>query len=417
MKFVVVGGASTYTPELIDGFIRLHRSLPLERVILVDPAHDRLSVVGGMCERMAAASGHPFRIDVTSDLDAALPGADVVLIQLRVGGQDARHCDETMPLDLGCIGQETTGVGGLAKALRTVPLVLDVARRVTELAPEAWIVNFTNPVGIVTRALLTEGHRAVGLCNVAIGLQHFLADLLDVEPSRVTTAHVGLNHLTWELDVRVDGEDRLPELLLDQAPRIAERVKLPVELVRQLRVIPSYYLRYYYLHDAVLSDQIGVPSRAEEVKAIESELLSLYRDPDVTSKPEALSRRGGALYSEAAVELVAALVGDRPGRHVVNVLNRDTFRFLPPDAVIEVPAHVSASSIEVVELPEIPPFLRGLLSDVYAYEELALDAALHGGEERATLALLSHPLVRQWSLSHELSNRLVTANRAFLDWA
>src|SRR3954465_2875135 len=213
MKLTVVGGGSTYTPELIDGFARLRDTLPVEELVLVDPAAERLELVGGLARRIFARQGHPGRIVTTDDLDAGVDGADAVLLQLRAGGQAAREQDETWPLECGCVGQETTGAGGLAKALRTVPVVLDIAARVQKASPDAWIVDFTNPVGIVTRALLEAGHRAVGLCKVAIGFQRRFAAMLDPNPSRVRLDHVGLNHLTWERRVLVDGQDRLPELL------------------------------------------------------------------------------------------------------------------------------------------------------------------------------------------------------------
>lgn len=230
MKLTVVGGGSTYTPELVDGFARLRDTLPVEELVLVDPAAGRLELVGGLARRIFARQDHPGRIVTTSDLDAAVDGADAVLLQLRVGGQAARLQDETWPLDCGCVGQETTGAGGLAKALRTVPVVLDIAERVRRANPRAWIIDFTNPVGIVTRALLQAGHRAVGLCNVAIGLQRKFAALLDVAPAELHLDHVGLNHLTWETGVRLhgpEGEDVLPRLLARHADAIATDLRLP----------------------------------------------------------------------------------------------------------------------------------------------------------------------------------------------
>src|SRR5690242_7194617 len=264
MKLTVVGGGSTYTPELIDGFARLRDVLPIEELVLVDPAADRLELVGGLARRIFAKQEHPGRIVTTSDLDKGVEGADAVLLQLRVGGQAAREQDETWPLECGCIGQETTGAGGLAKALRTVPVVLDIAERVRRANPQAWLVDLTNPVGIVTRALLQEGHRALGLCNVAIGFQRSFAAWLDVAPEAVALDHVGLNHLTWELAARVDGVDVLPKLLADHADEIAAAIQLPVELVRRLGVVPSYYLRYFYAHDEVVREQLDRPSRAAE---------------------------------------------------------------------------------------------------------------------------------------------------------
>ncbi|MEV8413116.1 6-phospho-beta-glucosidase, partial [Streptomyces niveus] len=247
MKLAVVGGGSTYTPELIDGFARLRDTLPISELVLVDPAADRLDLVGGLARRIFAKQGHPGTIVTTSDLDAGVAGADAVLLQLRVGGQAARQQDETWPLECGCVGQETTGAGGLAKALRTVPVVLDIAERVRRANPDAWIIDFTNPVGIVTRALLQAGHKAIGLCNVAIGFQRKFAKLLDVAPSQVYLEHIGLNHLTWERSVRLggpDGEDVLPKLIAEHGDAIAADLRLPRPVLDTLGVVPSYYLRY-----------------------------------------------------------------------------------------------------------------------------------------------------------------------------
>src|SRR3954465_10676778 len=275
MKLTVVGGGSTYTPELIDGFARLRDTLPVEELVLVDPAPERLELVGGLARRILARQGHPGRIVTTDDLDAGVDGADAVLLQLRVGGQAAREQDETWPLECGRVGQETTGAGGLAKALRTVPVVLDIASRVQKTSPDAWIVDFTNPVGIVTRALLEAGHRAVGLCNVAIGFQRWFAELLSVDPDEVQLGHVGLNHLTWERSVTVGGRDVLPELVERHGDDIAGDIELPTWLLRQLGGVPSYYLRYYYAHDEVVRELMSSPSRAARVAEIERELLQM----------------------------------------------------------------------------------------------------------------------------------------------
>ncbi|PZG75307.1 6-phospho-beta-glucosidase, partial [Streptomyces sp. NTH33] len=344
MKLTVVGGGSTYTPELIDGFARLRDTLPLEELVLVDPATDRLESVGGLARRIFTRQGHNGRIVTTSDLDGAVDGADAVLLQLRVGGQAAREQDETWPLECGCVGQETTGAGGLAKALRTVPVVLDIADRVRRTNPDAWIIDFTNPVGIVTRALLRAGHKAVGLCNVAIGLQRKFAAMLGVAPAEVHLDHVGLNHLTWETGVRLggpEGEDVLPGLLTDHGDTIAGDLRLPRPLLDRLGVVPSYYLRYYYTHDKTVEEMRTKPSRAAEVAAMERELLTMYGDPALDEKPALLARRGGAHYSEAAVDLAAALLsGGGSPYQVVNTRNKGTLPFLPDDAVIEVQAAV-----------------------------------------------------------------------------
>ena len=416
MKLAVVGGGSTYTPELIDGFARLRDELPVTEIALIDPDLKRLEVVSGMARRMLAHAGHPARVLATSSVEEGVAGARAVLFQLRVGGQAARDVDETLPLRCGCVGQETTGAGGLAKALRTVPIVLDIAEKVRTHAPDAWIVDFTNPVGIVTRALLDAGHRAIGLCNVAIGFQRRFAEALGVPPSRISLGHVGLNHLTWERAVYLDGEDVLPALLAEHAESLADDLALRPALLRRLGVVPSYYLRYFYDHDAVVEEQRAKPSRAAEVAAMETRLLEMYADPSVVEKPALLGERGGAYYSEAAVALIASLLGDRPGTHVVNVRNHGTLPFLADEAVIEVPAAVSATGAAPLAVPPVEPLYAGLIAHVSAYETLALEAARRGGADRVRDALLAHPLIGQDATAEELTGLLLEANRAYLPW-
>ncbi|MFJ9146716.1 6-phospho-beta-glucosidase [Streptomyces sp. NPDC102270] len=421
MKLTVVGGGSTYTPELVDGFARLRDTLPVEELVLVDPAAERLELVGGLARRIFAKQGHNGRIVTTSDLDAGVDGADAVLLQLRVGGQAARQQDETWPLECGCVGQETTGAGGLAKALRTVPVVLDIAERVRRANPDAWIIDFTNPVGIVTRALLQAGHKAVGLCNVAIGFQRKFAGLLGVTPADLHLDHVGLNHLTWETGVRLggpEGEDVLPKLLAEHGDTIAGDLHLPRPLLDRLGVVPSYYLRYFYAHDEVVRELGSKPSRAAEVAAMESELLRMYGDPALDEKPELLAKRGGAYYSEAAVDLAAGLLGGGGSPYqVVNTLNRGTLPFLPADAVIEVQAAVGPNGPTPLAVPTVDPLFAGLMAHVTAYEDLALAAALRGGRDRVFKALLAHPLVGQYAYAEGLTDRLIAHNREHLAWA
>ncbi|MFK4116643.1 6-phospho-beta-glucosidase [Streptomyces longwoodensis] len=421
MKLTVVGGGSTYTPELVDGFARLRDTLPVEELVLVDPAADRLELVGGLARRIFAKQGHDGRIVTTTDLDAGVDGADAVLLQLRVGGQAAREQDETWPLECGCVGQETTGAGGLAKALRTVPVVLDIAERVRRANPRAWIIDFTNPVGIVTRALLKAGHRSVGLCNVAIGFQRKFAALLGVAPAQVHLDHVGLNHLTWETGVRLggpEGEDVLPKLLAGHAEAIAADLRLPRSLLDRLGVVPSYYLRYFYAHDEVVEEQRTKPPRAAEVAAMERELLEMYGDPALDEKPELLARRGGAFYSEAAVDLAAALLGGGGSPYqVVNTYNQGTLPFLPADAVIEVQAAVGAQGASPLPVPRVDPLYAGLMAHVTAYEDLALEAALRGGRDRVVRALLAHPLIGQHAYADRLADELIAHNQEHLAWA
>jgi 6-phospho-beta-glucosidase len=418
MKLAVVGAGSTYTPELVDGLIRMRDLLPVDELALLDTDEHRLEILTAMTRRMLDGRGYAVRVAPTTVLEEGVEGAAAVLVQLRVGGQAARIVDESLPLRCGCLGQETTGFGGLAKALRTVPVVLDIAERVRRLAPDAWIVDFTNPVGIVTKALLDAGHRAVGLCSAAMVFQRHFAKVLGVAPETVELDHVGLNHLTWELGVRVGGRDVLHALTHEHAGHVAPASGLSPDLVRRLGVVPSYYLHYFWDHDDLVEHARTHESRAEEVQAIESELLRLYADESVADKPELLSRRGGAFYSEAAVELLASLLG-RSGndRHVVNVRNRGTLSFLADDAVVEVPARVGDGVVEALPMPQLDPLYRGLVAHVSAYEDLALDAALHGGRARVFKALLAHPLIGQTRQAEALTDLLIDANRRHLTWA
>jgi len=418
MKLAVIGGGSTYTPELIDGIARLPDEVEITEVALVDPDESRLSVVGPFSGRILRAYGHPARLTATTSLDEGTDGASAVLVQLRVGGQAARQLDETWPLEYGCIGQETTGAGGFAKALRTIPVVLDIAERVRRRAlPSAWIIDFTNPVGIVTRALLDAGHRAIGLCNVAIGFQRHFAALLGVDPARVMLDHVGLNHLTWERAAVLDGTNVLPELIAKHGDEIAEHTALPASVLHETGSVPSYYLHYFWAHDAVVERERHEPTRAEEVTRIERELLAAYADPALAHKPDLLGQRGGAFYSEAAVALLASLVRDTGDVQVVNVVNHGTMPFLPDDAVIEVPAVIGAAGATPVPVAPLDPVMRGLVAHVSAYEELAVAAALQGGRHRVASALLAHPLIGQYELAGQLADRLIAENAAYLPWA
>ncbi len=415
MKVAVVGGGSTYSPELVQGLGRVGESLGLDEVVLQDTDEQRLEIVGGAAQRIARAHGYRGRLTLTSDLNSAVDGASAVLLQIRVGGQAARHTDETIPLRCGCVGQETTGAGGFAKALRTVPVVLDIADKVRSLAADdAWIIDFTNPVGIVTRALLDDGHRAVGLCNVAIGFQRLFAGWLDVTPEFVRLGHAGLNHLTWIRSVDVDGKDVLPALLRKHGDEIAAHVELPRRIIDNLGAVPSYYLRYYYQHDLVVQELLELRSRAEEVMDVERELLELYRDPQLHDKPDLLMQRGGAYYSEAAINLLGSLFGGDPDVQVVDVRNNGTIPELSDEAVIEVPARVDITGAQPLPVTALPPHQAGLIAHTAAYEALAAGAAVTGDRELAFRALLTHPLIGQSGLAERLLDDLLTANRKYL---
>lgn len=414
VKIAVAGGGSTYTPELVEGFVTRASRIPVDELVLLDVDDDRLEIVGGLARRMLAKAGWGARLTLTTDQDRALDGADFLLVQLRVGGQQARLSDETLPLGFGCIGQETTGPGGFAKALRTVPVVLEMAEETARRAArDAWIIDFTNPTGIVTQALLDDGHRAVGLCNVAIGFQRLFAGYLGVAPDRVELDHVGLNHLTWERAVRLDGRDYLPELLTRHLEELSGRTELPGGLIEELGAVPSYYLRYYYLTAQVLEWQRTHPSRAEEVLAIESELLDMYRNPALAEKPKLLESRGGAFYSEAAAQLVASLHDGRGDVQVVNVRNDGALPGVPDQAVVEIPARIDSTGAHPDPLAPLRPDMLDLVTRAKAYELRTIAAARSGDRDAALSALAANPLVPAGT-APPLLKELLTANRAHL---
>ena len=414
-RITVVGAGSTYTPELVEGFARRADRLPIDELVLLDIDPERLEVVGGLARRMLDRLGWAGRVTLTGDRDAALDGADFVLLQLRVGGQAARLVDETLPLKFGVLGQETTGAGGFAKALRTVPRVLELAELTAKRASkDAWIVDFTNPVGIVTQALIDDGHRALGLCNVAITLQRRLAARFGVEPERVQLEHVGLNHLSWERAVRVDGEDRLRDLLDEDASELADELRFPVEMIRWMGAIPSYYIRYYYLTRTVLGEQQNGHTRAQDVMDIEAKLLEMYRDPSLAEKPELLSHRGGAFYSEAAAQLIASLYDGAGDVQVVDVRNGGAIPDLPDSAVVEIPAMIDREGAHPLPLAPLAPEQRALVQAVKAYEELTIQAALTGDREVAVRALATNPLVGA-EVAAPLLDAILEADAAHLE--
>ena len=393
-KITVVGGGSTYTPELVEGFVRRADRLPIDELVLLDTDAERLEVVGGLAQRMLDRLDWVGRLRLTGDRDSALDGADFVLFQLRVGGQAARLVDETLPLRFDVIGQETTGAGGFAKAMRTVPVVLELAELANRrAAPNAWIVDFTNPVGIVTQALIDDGHRAIGLCNVAINLQRHMATLFEVDPDRVQLEHVGLNHLSWERAVFVDGVDRMPEILERHAEMLAEDFRMPVDMIRTIAAIPSYYIRYYYLTRTVLEEQRAGHTRARDVMDIEARLLEMYRDQSLAEKPALLDSRGGAFYSEAAAQLIASLHDGAGDIQVVDIRNDGALPDLPDAAVVEIAARIDRDGAHPLPLAPLAPEQRGLVQAVKAYEELAVAAARTGDRTLAVRALSANPLV------------------------
>jgi 6-phospho-beta-glucosidase len=426
----VVGGGSTYTPELVDGLCDLEDRMVVDDLVLLDPSEVRREVVGGLSERILRARGWTGTFATTADPHAALEGADFVVVQLRIGGQAARHVDETLPVGYGCLGQETVGAGGLAKALRTVPVVLELAEEMAARAnPGAWLVDFTNPVGIVTQALLDEGHRAVGLCNVAIWAQRRIGHYLGVDPDDIAVEHVGLNHLTWIRSARTTGvraagraigeegtgtgPDRLDELFDRFGPSVELESGVPLEVLRLQHALPSYYVHYYYQHDAEVAQQSapGYRPRADVVAELETKLLEEYRDPALVTKPAGLSYRGGAYYSLAAVRLMASLHAGTGDVQVVDMRNDGAVPGLPDDAVVETTAVVDAEGAHPLPQRELPAEMLGLMQHAKAYERLAVRAACSGSRDDVVRALLANPLVGQYPLAAQLADELLAANR------
>jgi 6-phospho-beta-glucosidase len=411
LKIAVIGGGSTYTPELVEGFIRYFDEMPIAELRLMDISDERLQIVGDLVQRMLSAL--PVKLVRTKDRREAIEGADFVISQMRIGGLAARAQDEQIPLKYGILGQETTGPGGFAKALRTIPVMLDVARDVVKYAPNAWLINFTNPAGLIVEAIQRHTDaRVIGLCNVPINMRMKVAKALGVPPERVELDYFGLNHLSWAR-VLVDGNDRTRDALkIDWGGRSGQ---LAPDYLNALGLLPNYYIRYFAHPDRVLNDQLRAEeTRAEYLQGVEAELLDLYRDPNLSEKPKLLETRGGAYYSTVAVQLVRAIAQDLREVHVVNVRNGTSLPDLPADAVVEVPAVVGASGAHPVSIGPMPPTVRALAVGVKAYEELTIQAAVTGDEDTAKLALLTHPLVPSWDIATALWDDIKAAHSAYL---
>jgi 6-phospho-beta-glucosidase len=403
MKVAVIGGGSSYTPELINGFLERFDSFPLAELWLMDILPERLDVVGGFAQRMVAAKGSPFAVHLTTDQRQAAQGASYVITQLRVGWMQARREDEYLGRRHGLIGQETTGVGGMAKALRTIPVVLNIAKDMQELAPGALLVNFTNPAGLVTEALARYAPDvpAVGVCNAPITFKMgVLNDLeqrggVQVNPQRAQLDTLGLNHLSWHRGFTIDEEDVWPQLIESYVVQLKSETdpEWDPRLVESLRMVPNYYLQYFYYTDRKLAAQgKWPPSRAESVMKIEKRLLALYAEPDRTEPPEDLMERGGAYYSTVATQLLNAHHNDLGETHVVNVPHRGAIPGWPADWVLEMPCKVSRAGIDPIPAEPLPLVCSGLLAQVKAYELLTVEAAVKGDRDAAYQALLTHPL-------------------------
>jgi len=398
MKITVIGGGSTYAPELIDGLIYNAEKIDLKEVVLMDIDAERLKVVGTFCERMVAHAGRKFELKYTMDRAEAIKGADFIVTQIRVGKQIARHKDIKLGLRHGLVGQETTGVGGMAKALRTIPVMREIAEDAKHLAPNAWFINFTNPSGLITESLYKMGvKKIVGLCNIPIGIIMDLALHLQCDPDRIKIDFVGLNHLGWVRKIYMNGLD-ITEKIIDsladkKGPANIPELDYDPKFTKALGFIPSPYLRYFYATETMVRNLQSAPkTRAEEVMEIEDALLKIYSDPMQVKKPAELDQRGGAFYSKIAVDLIDSIWNDKREEHIVNVPNQGAVWGIEDYQTVEIPAIIGRDKIEVKPIGHIEPKIFGLMAQVKAYETLTVEAGLEGSYDKALMALTANPL-------------------------
>lgn len=418
INVAVIGSGSTYCPELIDGFIKAGESLRLKKISLMDIDEKKRTIVGNLCARMLRHAGLECRVVMTDDLDEALEGADFVVTQIRVGKLPARHLDETIPLKYGLIGQETTGIGGFFKALRTIPVMADICRRIEKVCPDAWLVNFTNPSGIITEFLLNHTSiKSIGLCNVPINM---LDDTREISGEDSDITYLGLNHLSWITSVRKDGVEILPQMIRSGfSAKVMANIKddgFSLECLETISAIPSSYLQYYYARDAKLEHLLKEKkSRAQVCMEIEEQLLAMYGDPSLTVKPALLDQRGGHKYSLATVSLIDAVANDRQNIHVVNIRNDGTLPFMDDGDIVEIAARVGAQGAAPLPLGETDNrHIIGLMRIVKEYEKYTVKAALSGSRSDAMNALMLHPLVGDWSNALKCFEEMLQAHRLYL---
>ena len=413
IKFTVVGAGSSYTPELIQELANRQEQLPVKEIMLYDINEKRLDIMEGFVKRFSHALGFHVTVRKTRDLRQALEGAQFVDTQIRVGGNAARVKDEKIPLSMGLIGQETTGAGGMMKAFRTIPVMLEIAHAMEEVNPDGWLINYTNPTGLITEAVTRYTNAKIaGFCSGGIFPKMWAKRALNVDYSRVQYDYAGLNHMNFSSNITIDGRPVTEEEFCAIA---RENYEVDLELIKLLNAIPSPYLQYYYHTSKKLNAlQNAEQTRGEYVMELEKEIYASYADPHSVSKPEALAKRGGGGYSEVAIGFVNAIYNNIDTCMVVNVPNRGAIDFLPDDAVVEVGCLVNAHAIAPLHVAKVPEMARGLMAAVKNYEQLAVEAAVEGSIKKAKLALLAHPLVHDYDLIEALLPKLLEANRDYL---
>ena len=429
IKIVTIGGGSSYTPELVEGFIKRYDELPVGELWLVDieAGLEKLETVGSLARRMVEKAGLPMKIFTTTERRKALPGADFVTTQIRVGGMDGRIKDEKIPLSHGVLGQETNGAGGLFLGLRTIPVILEITEEMQELCPEAWLVNFSNPAGMVTEALLrySKHKKVVGLCNVPIGVHKALAEVMGVEPERVKVDFAGLNHMVFGLKLYLDGKDiseQIPEIIIKSEGRITMSNIPPIEwepeFIRGLKILPCPYHRYYYKTADMVAEALEEyrhnGTRAEKVKAMESGLFDLYKDPGLDVKPAQLNERGGAYYSDAACSLINSIYNDKGDIQTVNTMNRGAIADLPDESAIEINCKITNNGPVPVPVGELPVAVKGLIQQIKSFERISAEAAVTGDYSTGVLALSINPLVPSDHLAKVIFDEMLEAHKEYL---
>jgi 6-phospho-beta-glucosidase len=420
-KITVIGSGSTYTPELINGFIEYQDKITVNAIDLYDIDDNRLEITGLLAQRMFDRAGISTQLRLIKNRIEAIEGADFIISQIRVGQIPSRIIDERIPLKHGVLGQETVGAGGIFNALRTIPVTLEIAKDVQRYAPEAWFLNFTNPSGIITEALYRHSSltRVVGLCNVPINSQAAIAKLLGVNREDVWLDWIGLNHLGWIRRVEVNGKNRLSEIIGKISPEppldFYERFPFSGDQIKALGLIPTYYLRYYYDTPNIIQEFLKAgKTRGEIVADIEKELLRQYQDPHIDIKPEELKERGGAMYSQAALNLIYSLCTNQQDVQIVIARNNGAIAHLPDDAAVEVPAVVTSGNITPLATGNTPEHIRGLLENVKTSESLAIKAAVTGSIELIIQSLLANPLVPSFAEAQKITYELLNAHQRYL---
>ncbi len=418
INVTVIGSGSTYCPELVDGFLQRQDSLKLKRLVLMDIDERKRTIVGDLCVRMIRNAGIDCEVVMTDNLDEALQGADFVVTQIRVGKLHCRYLDEQIPVKYDLIGQETTGIGGFFKALRTIPVIGNICKKIEEICPDAWLINFTNPSGIVTDYVLNNTNvKCIGLCNVPIDM---IDDAKEAVGEDADITYLGLNHLSWITSVVKDGEEKLYDLFDEgYAPKVMANIKddgFDIGCLKAVGGIPSSYLQYYYCRDAKLDHLMtDEKSRAQVCMEIEEDLLKLYQNEEIVTKPALLDKRGGHKYSLAACSLIVSIANDKNDVHVVNILNKGTLPFMNDDDVVEIAAQIGADGAKPVPVRKTwNGHIEGLMKVVKEYEKYTVIAARDGDDDAAMNALMIHPLVGDYKRAKACYYEMKQAHMDFL---